>query len=258
MTFAQELKQKIILANFGGNYQVQVVAGQLHNFSLPFNSLVADTVDGQVQMMSRGSHLLLATDSSEQVTIVVRDQDYPHRTLSLTLVPTGKKVYNYQVIVPEILQAQTMLAQQDLSADEYMLNLGRLIRHTVELTNSAKAIPKAKHSTYSLQNFTLLSTELGATELALLELKKKSDYPALTCLPTGVVIEREQEFQPTNYYYAGIKVKSLWLVNNSGNVFTWEPTSCSQANAMAAVMVKKSQILPGDRAQVVLLEQVNY
>ncbi|WP_222986801.1 hypothetical protein [Psittacicella melopsittaci] len=256
----QQTSKQIVLANFGASYQLRIALDQLNSITLPFGQIVADTIDPQVQMLARGSDLLIATSASEKVTIVVRDGEQPDSALTLILVPKNIDPQNYQIVVPQLFSGQMLLNLGDISVNDYLAQLSRLVRYTVEATNAVTPIAQASKRQYSLTNFYLNVPYLTPQVLDLVDItpKQGSPYLPLLCGIGLLKFSEMREFQPRNLYYSGIKVRSFWVENISSIDFIWQALSCTQANVMAAVMVTGEKLLPGEKSQIVLLEQINY
>ncbi|RIY36746.1 hypothetical protein CKF58_05720 [Psittacicella hinzii] len=252
----------IILADFKQNYPLKIAIGKLNSISLPFTDLVADTVDPQVQLLARGNDLLVATNTTADITLVVRDKNQPQHSLTLTLRPQKIPATNYQIVIAQLLTPQFLLNQADLTSDDYMGSLSRLLRSAVEVLQQHKPLSQAKVLNYHVSNFVLPATNsLNPKNTELVEIsnpKKPAYYDPLTCALYSLERSQIREFQPRNMYYSGIKVKAILLHNTSDLAIEFLANNCTQPNVMAAVLVGKQVILPQQQSWLVLLEQLGY
>lgn len=269
-TFAAKAKVvtggQVLVAKLHHNYPLHIGVGVLNTITLPFPEIIVDTVDQQVQLLSRGSDLLVATSNYSEISLVVRNKQTPDQAITLTLQPKQTPAINVKVVVLSLLAPQFMLNQSELSNADYLLQLSRLMRSTIETIQRKQAIPKASHSSYNLNNFVLTSHYLSPFDVKLSELSLKTreldqaKNQVLTCMRHQLQIKDLRIFQPQNIYYAGIQLKLLTVANPTTEVIKFNPQACTQPNTMATVLygVAKQEILPAQEGQILLVEQLQY
>lgn len=258
-------KNQLLVARLDRNYKLEVAAGKLNNIKLPWQSIVADTTSN-LALQIRGSSLLVAPHDTQSVVLIVRNQEHPEQTLTLTLQPQSKlESVNLTVVVPELMRDQLFLAQRELNSGAYLGTLTRLMRGMVEQLQ-AGAIRDATSPYYSLENFEFFAQEVSPEDLEVVELQldpttQRQRFPvvAYNCDWGQLQVRSQHLYQPTNLYYANLRFKLVTVVNQSESNIDWSFDDCMPPNVVAASLLDHEHLIPArGSSRLLLLEKLNY
>lgn len=258
-------KNQLLVARLDHNYKLEVAAGKLNNIKLPWQSIVADTTSN-LALQIRGSSLLVAPHDTQSVVLIVRNQEHPEQTLTLTLQPQSKlESVNLTVVVPELMRDQLFLAQRELNSGAYLGTLTRLMRGMVEQLQ-AGAIRDATSPYYSLENFEFFAQEVSPEDLEVVELqldpttlRQRFPVVAYNCDWGQLQVRSQHLYQPTNLYYANLRFKLVTVVNQSESNIDWSFDDCMPPNVVAASLLDYEHLIPArGSSRLLLLEKLNY
>lgn len=258
-------KNQLLVARLDHNYKLEVAAGKLNNIKLPWQSIVADTTSN-LALQIRGSSLLVAPHDTQSVVLIVRNQEHPEQTLTLTLQPQSKlESVNLTVVVPELMRDQLFLAQRELNSSAYLGTLTRLMRGMVEQLQ-AGAIRDATSPYYSLENFEFFAQEVSPEDLEVVELqldpttlRQRFPVVAYNCDWGQLQVRSQHLYQPTNLYYANLRFKLVTVVNQSESNIDWSFDDCMPPNVVAASLLDHEHLIPArGSSRLLLLEKLNY
>lgn len=258
-------KNQLLVARLDHNYKLEVAAGKLNNIKLPWQSIVADTTSN-LALQIRGSSLLVAPHDTQSVVLIVRNQEHPEQTLTLTLQPQSKlESVNLTVVVPELMRDQLFLAQRELNSGAYLGTLTRLMRGMVEQLQ-AGAIRDATSPYYSLENFEFFAQEVSPEDLEVVELqldpttlRQRFPVVAYNCDWGQLQVRSQHLYQPTNLYYANLRFKLVTVVNQSESNIDWSFDDCMPPNVVAASLLDHEHLIPArGSSRLLLLEKLNY
>lgn len=257
--------KQLLVARLDQNYQLKVAAGKLNNLKLPWQSIIADTT-ADLALQIRGNSLLVAPHDTQPVVLVVRDQEHPEHTLTLTLLPQSKlESVSLTVVIPELMRDQLLLAQRELHSSAYLGTLTRLMRGMVEQLQ-AGAIRAAPYPYYSLENFEFFAQEVTPEDLEVVELQLdpttlQQRFPVVTynCDWGQLQVRNQHLYQPTNLYYANLRFKLVTLVNQGTTNLEWSFDDCMPPNVVAASLLDHEHLIPAQgTSRLLLLEKLNY
>lgn len=260
-TTMQTQPSQTIMVELDSNHPLEIAQGKLNLIKLPFKEMTVDTVS-DVELIARGNTLLVAPSNWQAITVIISNKNQPDQNITLTLLPQSIPSVSYNIVIPSLVQAQTLLNNPKVTLDDYMAQLSRLLRHVAEVVQQQQSISRGAVRAYAEKNFKFNSSQLNPKALNIIDITNDKlanpHYEPITCHPEQLQITKNQVFQPVNPYFAGIRIRYVEFTNTSNQVFEYEPSSCSQPNVMAASLLSFNKLVPAVTGKLILLEKISY